>query len=233
MCANYSATRKERMSQIFNLPHAPSDEEYKEEAFPGDFAPIVRLDPLLGGQLDCRLAMFGLVPAWAEPRLARHTYNARSETVAIKPSFRRAWQHAQFCLIAVDAFYEPRYSEEGIVRCKISSRDGQALVFAGIWECHPKLNNLFSFSMLTINADAHPVMQQFHKPGEEKRMPVMLDAEQQQAWLRADSRAAAQMMLPWEADLLQVEVAPVKRRGAPRGARKPVAAPMGEQGSLF
>lgn len=35
-------------------------------------------------------ACFGLVPHWAEPKLARHTYNARAETVATKPSYRSA-----------------------------------------------------------------------------------------------------------------------------------------------
>ena len=37
--------------------------------------------------------------------------------------------------------------------------------------------------MLTINADEHPVMHRFHKPGGEKRSVVVLDDD---AWLRAD-----------------------------------------------
>ena len=31
--------------------------------------------------------------------------------------------------------------------------------------------------MLTINADAHPLMRQFHRPGEEKRSLVAIDEE--------------------------------------------------------
>ncbi|MBI3228903.1 MAG: SOS response-associated peptidase family protein [Burkholderiales bacterium] len=232
MCVNFSPTSKANMKKVFAVEQAPRDDEYKEEVFPGDMAPII-LPGWQGAAIpDCILAMFGMVPTWATPELARHTYNARSETVAEKPSFRLAWQRGQFCLIVADAFYEPRYTEHGVERCRLSAKDGQPLVFAGIWDVHPKLNQLFSFSMLTINADDHPLMQQFHKPREEKRMPVLLDAAAQEAWLQAESRQAAQMLLPWDAELLQVAVAPLKRR-APRTARAASAQPMGEQGSLF
>jgi len=44
----------------------------------------------------------------------------------------------------------------------------------GIWESHGKDETYFeSFSMLTINADTHPVMNHFHRPGDEKRMVVI------------------------------------------------------------
>ena len=39
---------------------------------------------------------------------------------------------------------------------------------------HPNGRKDFTFAMLTVNADEHPVMQRFHKPGEEKPMVVIL-----------------------------------------------------------
>jgi putative SOS response-associated peptidase YedK len=51
-----------------------------------------------------------------------------------------------------------------------------------------------SFSMLTVNADAHPVMQQFHKPGDEKRTPVVIAPALHDAWLSADVPQAAELM---------------------------------------
>jgi len=46
--------------------------------------------------------MFGLVPHWGDPvKLSRMTYNARTETVSEKPSFRNAWKRRQFGLIPV------------------------------------------------------------------------------------------------------------------------------------
>jgi hypothetical protein len=47
---------------------------------------------------------FGLVPHWSpDTKIARHTYNARTETVVEKPSFRDAWKRGQRCIIPADA----------------------------------------------------------------------------------------------------------------------------------
>ena len=43
---------------------------------------------------------------------------------------------------------------------------------------------LFTFAMLTVNADTHPFYKRFHKSGEEKRMPIFLDKEQYGPWLQ-------------------------------------------------
>jgi putative SOS response-associated peptidase YedK len=48
--------------------------------------------------------------------------------------------------------------------------------------------------MLTVNADTHPVMQQFHKAGDEKRTPVVLAPNQYTKWLSATPEEAMQMM---------------------------------------
>lgn len=53
---------------------------------------------------------------------------------------------------------------------------------AGIWEFRPQ-DLLLSFSMLTINADGHPLMHRFHKPDDEKRMVMILDPDHYQGWL--------------------------------------------------
>jgi putative SOS response-associated peptidase YedK len=48
--------------------------------------------------------------------------------------------------------------------------------------------------MLTVNADKHPVMNQFHKPGDEKRTPVIIAPELHDSWLSANPDQAADMM---------------------------------------
>lgn len=53
--------------------------------------------------------MFGMVPHWADPKLARQTYNARTETVASKPFFSNVWKRKQFCIIPVANFFESNY----------------------------------------------------------------------------------------------------------------------------
>ena len=59
----------------------------------------------------CTLAQFGLVPQWAEDKkkFGLRTYNARSETVHEKPSYRNAWKGRRFGLVLVNSFYKPNW----------------------------------------------------------------------------------------------------------------------------
>jgi putative SOS response-associated peptidase YedK len=165
------------------------------------------------GDRAAALGMFGLVPHWAkEPKkLARSTYNARTETVAEKPSFRNAWKRGQFCIIPVASFFEPNYETGKAVRWEIASADGSPLGLAGIWEYKqdgPNALPLLSFSMLTINADEHPLMKRFHKPDDEKRMVVILQPGQYDDWLNCPSAEAADFLQQYPAELLAAHPAP-------------------------
>ena len=54
-------------------------------------------------QREVLTGLFGLVPHWStDVMIGRRTYNARTETVASKPSFRDAWKNAQHCIIPAD-----------------------------------------------------------------------------------------------------------------------------------
>ncbi len=159
--------------------------------------------------------MFGLVPSWADLKLARSTYNARTETIAIKPSFRTAWRRRQFCVIPVENFFEPTYESGKAVRWQIQHADGIPLAVAGLWEWRPNGgpddHPLVSFTMLTINADEHPLMKRFHKPEDEKRMIVLLEPEQIDEWLQAPLEAAPTYLRPY-AEKLLAEPAPKAAR---------------------
>lgn len=148
--------------------------------------------------MACGLAKFGLIPSWAKgDKISRHTYNARSETVTAKPSFRAAWRYRQYGLVLVDNFYEPSYGSGEAMRWKIELASGDPFGIACLWDrwSDPVTSELVvSFSMLTINADEHPVMKQFHKPGDEKRTPVIIAPELHQIWLSAEPFKAAELM---------------------------------------
>ena len=103
MCANFKAIKRNR-AYLLGLSEPPF--EFPEDVFPLYDAPI-----LIHGadQPEWDLAKFGLIPSWAkELKYGRHTYNARTETVAEKPSFRHAWHKNQFSLIPVDTIFEPK-----------------------------------------------------------------------------------------------------------------------------
>lgn len=204
MCSNYRPTARDRLQRING--RAPAF-DYPEEDFPGLLGPFLSNafpDKWLPGT-------FGLVPHWADPKLARHTYNARSETVAEKPSFRSAWRARQLAVIPMDCFYEPNYETGRAVRWRIARADGQPFGVAGLWErrVHDDGPTHWSFTMLTINADAHPLMRRFHKPGDEKRSVVVLDDDAWGDWLNSRTEADVRALLrPFDPDLLIAEAAP-------------------------
>jgi putative SOS response-associated peptidase YedK len=202
MCSNYLPARIDSLASYFDVEKI--DLTYPAEVYPGNIAPILRagvagVSGVTGmAGAECVLACFGMVPHWAELRLARQTYNARSETVAEKPSFRSAWRKQQFCVIPVEAFFEPNYESGRAVRWKVAAANGQPLGVAGIWEWRRAgidgRGDLFSFSMLTINADHHPLMRRFHQPEDEKRMLVILPPDQYTSWLGANIEQALELL---------------------------------------
>ena len=196
MCINFTPTRKAPWVKAnfgVDLPQA----EYPLETYPGYSAPIV-LKSHQSGRIACGLARFGLIPSWAkDDKIGRHTYNARSETVKEKPSYRSAWKQRRFAIALLDNFFEPNYVSGKAARWKIELSSQEPFGIASLWDTwtDPISGELVtSFTMLTVNADAHPVMNQFHKPGDEKRTPVILNNSQFHAWLSANESEAADMM---------------------------------------
>lgn len=223
MCADYTPSRKDRFAAQFQLDISVDDFDFKPEAFPGYMAPIVRTGQDATTRYECVPACFGMVPHWADMKLARQTYNARTETVATKSSYRNAWKRRQFCVIPADNFFEPCYETGKSIRWRIEGADGGALGIAGIWEYKhngPDDRPLVSFSMLTINADDHALMRRFHKPGEEKRMVVILPQARYSDWLAGLAGDPAEFLLQYPAELLLAAPHPLP----PRKKATPVAA---------
>ncbi len=227
MCANYTPSRRDELAAHFSVD--PREYVFKPEAYPGYLAPIIRpsQERSNDGQLEVISAMFGMVPHWADTKLARQTYNSRTETTATKPSFRNAWKRRQFCVIPCESIFEPCYETGKPVRWEIRHRDGLPLGVAGIWEI--KMGEagkppLLSFSMLTINADEHPLMCRFHKPEDEKRSVVVLHPDRYEAWLHADLKDAPDFFQPYPAEELTAAPAPRAAAGTKAGSNASIVA---------
>lgn len=195
MCTNFTPTRNTQWVKDTLGVDIPL--EFPAESYPGFASPIV-VQSHQTQRVAVGLAKFGLIPAWAKDnKIARHTYNARSETASQKPSFRSAWRNRQFGLVLCENFFEPNYESGRAVRWKIERADQQPFGIACLWDrwTDPSSGELIvSFSMLTVNADEHAVMNQFHKPGDEKRTPVIISPEYHGDWLGADLADAAALM---------------------------------------
>lgn len=103
--------------------------------------------------------------------------NARSETVASKPTFRDAFRYRR-CLIPADGFFE--WTGKG--------RDKQAFyftrpqegpfAFAGIWDALKSDDSLPQVGCVVLTTQANELMEQYHH-----RMPVVIHPQHYEAWL--------------------------------------------------
>src|SRR5262245_30332006 len=75
-----------------------------------------------------------LTPHWpTDPAIGNRLINARSETVAEKPSFRDAFRKRR-CLIPATGFYEWLATAGGKQPFHFRLREGRPFAFAGLWE---------------------------------------------------------------------------------------------------
>ncbi|UPT75585.1 MAG: SOS response-associated peptidase family protein [Elusimicrobiota bacterium] len=112
---------------------------------------------------------WGLIPAWAkDPNVAHKLVNARSETVAEKPSFKRSFESKR-CLVPADGFYEWKGQDP----MRIVRPDRAPFAMAGLWETWEGRR---TFTIVTTGPNE--LMKTIHG-----RMPVILRPDDEAAWL--------------------------------------------------
>ncbi len=125
-----------------------------------------------GGQGELSMFRWGLVPSWADDAaISKGLINARAETVATKPAFRRAFAKRR-CLIPCDGFYE--WAKDGSAKQPYHfTLDRGLFALAGLWE---RWGDVESCTIITTTANE--VTSRFHD-----RMPVILPRGGYAAWL--------------------------------------------------
>lgn len=189
MCGRYSiAAPADELVEVFDVPPLAFDYVPRYNVAPGQEAPVVAEDRH-GRRMG--LLHWGLVPSWAE-NTNRPFINARGESVGRTPSFREAFAHRR-CLVPADGFYEWRREEGGKHPYWFHPAQGGVLSLAAIWERwdRPGREARHGFAILTVeaNEDVRPV---------HDRMPVVVAAEDRDAWLRGgpSSRDLARIIRP-------------------------------------
>ena len=119
------------LHELMDLIGPPRNLRPRYNVAPSQDVAVVRA---VDGGRSVSMLRWGLIPAWAkDPAIGYRLINARSETVAEKPSFRSAYRRRR-CLIPADGFYE--WQRLGKIRQPwlFGLRDGAPFAFAGLWE---------------------------------------------------------------------------------------------------
>lgn len=159
---------------------------------PGPFIRRARDDASYSRELV--VGRWGLIPWFSKtPDIKYATNNARSEELAEKASYKLPWVRGQRCIIPADWFDEPNWESGKNVWWRFRRADGEPWGLAGLWntwtdkatgEIHE------SYTMLTLNADAHPLMRRMHKPDpklgpeeQDKRSVIAIEQGDVDQWL--------------------------------------------------
>lgn len=132
MCGRYTLTSPlEGVRQLFDFIERPNLAPRYNIAPTQDVA-AVRLGD--DGKRHFVQLRWGLIPSWAkDAAIGARLINARAESVAEKPSFRRAFAKRR-CLLPADGFYEWKTEKGAKQPYRITMADGRPFAFAGLWE---------------------------------------------------------------------------------------------------
>ncbi len=178
------------------------DPNHLQEAFPwadipDDLSPRYNIAPsqpvaVIPNTGDNTLALYkwGLIPSWSkDPSIGDRMINARSETLAEKPSFRNAFRRRR-CLILADGFYE--WKQDPTMKSKqpmyIRLKNDQPFAFAGLWEIWKCADESEVRSCTIITTSPNSLLEPIHN-----RMPVVLSPDTYDRWLTPEDRHPEQL----------------------------------------
>jgi putative SOS response-associated peptidase YedK len=178
MCGRYALTSKaEVLSEQFGLAGPLPDLPPRYNVAPTQEVPVVLGGPSGGRRLETM--RWGLIPSWADdPSIGARLINARSETVAEKPSFRSAFGRRRALMPATGFFEwaEAPSGSRGKVPHHFRLKNGRPFAFAAIWEEWER-DGLSLRTCALLTTEANGVVGEVHH-----RMPVILPPDAYGAW---------------------------------------------------
>lgn len=165
------------------------------EVFPNYQGPFIRAArESATPEHELVIGQWSLIPWFAKERKLKYpTSNARSEELMAKASYKQPWSRGQRCIIPDVAFFEPNWETGRHVPWIFRRNDGLPWGLAGLWNVwvDPQTGEMVeSYTMLTQNADLHPLMRRMHRPDpkrppdkQDKRSVVPVELADVDTWL--------------------------------------------------
>jgi putative SOS response-associated peptidase YedK len=204
MCGRFAThTPSKDLAERFEASHRTTVDPRKYNIAPSQQVLAVRNND--EGERELVDLRWGLVPSWAKDvKTGYSMINARAETVAEKPSFKRPLKSRR-CLIAADGFYEWQKYEDGSKQPYfIHLQKNEPFAFAGLWEHwegKDELKGKVIESCTIIVTRANRLMQPIHD-----RMPVILPPKHYKEWLNPDihdPKPLLPLLMPLDPELME------------------------------
>jgi putative SOS response-associated peptidase YedK len=201
MCNRYVSPEAGDMERYWHV--GASTPWRMSEVYPRAPGPFIRTErDATESKRELVIGQWGLVPWFAKTaKLTYSTNNARFEEIASKASFKHSWQYGKRCIIPAVSFDEPNWETGKNVWWRFNRADGAPWGLAGLWNTWTDKASgeiVESYTMLTLNADAHPLMSRMHRPDpklgpdeQDKRSVVSIEFEDVDRWLFGTVEQAA------------------------------------------
>ena len=199
MCGRY--TQKEKIDNLLKILQVARMPQLKPRynIAPSQMVACVRNAPE-NGHREFVMLKWGLIPSWAkEASIGNKLINARGETVAEKPSFRRSFKFHR-CLVLADGFYEWKREGKGKQPYYIRFKDQRLFAFAGLWERWEKIDPAIE-SCTIITTGPNIIMEPIYH-----RMPVILNPQDYDRWLNPsihDPSLLTPLLAPFSSDKME------------------------------
>ena len=168
MCGRYSLTDfSEGFAERFKVSELPGSNQPRHNVPPTALMPVITR---AGDGNRVELMRWGLIPPWS--REPKGFINARSETAAHKPSFRKAFR-AQRCIVPASGFFEWKKTASGKLPYLLRVKGQDLFGMAGLYDTWtaPDGQPIKTYTILTCGPNA--LMAQIHD-----RMPCVLRPEE-------------------------------------------------------
>ena len=205
MCTRYISPEAGDIERHWHVG-ARNPGRWTRDLYPRYAGPFIRAArDSVSGERELVVGQWALVPWFAKtPKLPYPTCNARSEELPAKASYKQPWARGQRCIIPAEAFFEPNWESGRHAPWRFTRADGEPWGLAGLWNAwvDPATGEIVeSYTMLTINADAHPLMKRMHRPDpkrgpeqQDKRSVVPIEIVDVDTWLMAPPAQAAALV---------------------------------------
>ncbi|BAL23727.1 SOS response-associated peptidase [Azoarcus sp. KH32C] len=211
MCNRYVSPEEAEMERFWHIGRR-NQWPIQLEIFPRALGPFIR-PRTAAAEYELVVGQWGLIPWFAKTsKLSYSTNNASFEEISSKASYKQSWAQGRCCIIPAFSFGEPCWESGHNVWWRFRRADGAPWGLAGLWNAWLDESTgevIESYTMLTINADAHPVMSRMHRPDprlpsdqQDKRSVVGIELADVQTWLSGSPTDAARLMHPPSVELI-------------------------------
>lgn len=206
MCNHYTSPEESAIERYWHVGRDQPGRWWDKELYPRGHGPVIRrARDHAGYSKELACGQWGLIPWFAKTaKLTYSTNNARSEELASKASYKQPWARGQRCIIPALWFDEPNWESGKNVWWRFRRSDGQPWGLAGLWNVWVDKQTdeeHESYTMLTINADRHPLMGRMHKPDpklppahQDKRSVIPIEISDVDQWLAGTQKEAKELL---------------------------------------